>query len=304
MKFYEVRAVFTSTDIPLAEERISEIFFAAGLKGVVCDVPIPEPDQGFGTQTLPFPDRFSVTGYVPVSDSGDILLLQIQKQAVQLKKCDIHVTLETTVVDEKDWENEWKAFFHVIKVSSRFVIKPEWRQYQPQPGDLVITIDPGMAFGTGTHPSTGMCLGLMDQYFRPGRSFLDVGTGSGILMIAAVKLGALFAEGIDNDEIAIEVARQNLDKNRIPSEQFNLKWTTLDQLPVKSYDFIAANIIARVIMDILAEIHKRLAPDGMAVLSGLIAGQETMIRSALDRHHFQVVEKVSEAEWIALAVKK
>lgn len=304
MKFIEIKAVFKSPDISLAEELITDVFFTAGLKGVICDVPILEPDEGFGTHTMAPLEKLSVTGYLPVSDSSNILLEQIRRQMSELSGHDIFITIETGMVDEKDWENSWKEFFHVSRISSRIVIKPEWRTYEPEPGDIVIAIDPGMAFGTGTHPSTSMCLQLMDTHFLPGFSFLDVGTGSGILMIAAAKLGASFSEGIDNDEMAVEVARQNLSKNQILPERFHLACTTLDKFHLKTYDFIAANIIARVIIGILDDIHKRLAPEGIAILSGLVIEQEDMILSALERHHFKIIQKNTGGEWLSLAIQK
>ncbi|THB73428.1 MAG: 50S ribosomal protein L11 methyltransferase [Desulfobacteraceae bacterium] len=303
MKFREVKAVFSTHEISLAEELISDIFFSCGVKGVVCNIPLTEPDEGFGTQTLVPPDEYSIVGYVPCNDTGALLFAEVKRRLAGLSEFNINIHVDTVTVDESDWENAWKEFFHVTHITPDIVIKPEWRDYTPSPGDRVIHLDPGMAFGTGTHPSTAMCIRLMDRHITPGMRFLDVGTGSGILMITAALLGASYLKGIDNDETAVFVARTNLDKNRVDSKATDLAFTTLNTLPPDPYHCIAANIIAQVILDILEDIKKRLAPGGVAILSGIVTDHEQEIIERLQTLDFEVAERLTQEEWVALAVR-
>ncbi|HCY87947.1 MAG TPA: 50S ribosomal protein L11 methyltransferase, partial [Desulfobacteraceae bacterium] len=153
MKFKKLKADFTSPNIDLAEELICHVFFSFNLKGVVCDIPIPEPDEGFGTKTLPLPDTNAIIGYLPDIDSSDLIISQIEEKLATLADAGIEVTPKIELVDEKDWADAWKDYFNVTRITDRIVVKPEWKPYESSPGEIVIHIDPGMAFGTGTHPT-------------------------------------------------------------------------------------------------------------------------------------------------------
>ncbi len=304
MKFKKVIVQFDAENLILAEELICDIFFSFNLKGVVCDIPLDEPDEGFGTNTLPKPEINSITGFLPLLDSSDIILEKIKQKASNLADLDIQIDIKTELVDEKDWSESWKEYFEVTKVTDKITIKPEWKDHDAKKDEIVIRLDPGMAFGTGTHPTTAMCIKLIETYIKPGSTFLDVGTGSGILMITAARLGARHITGIDNDEVAIKVARKNLVKNEIKPGMFNLLCTTLDKTDKTSYDFIAANIIAQVIVDILPRISMRMTPDTTTILSGIIKERQNDVLAALKANHLCVIHEEYSDEWIALAVKK
>jgi len=304
MKFKKIIVHFHAENLDLAEELICNIFFSFDLKGVVCDVPLDEPDEGFGTNTLPKPEVCSITGFLPLIDSSDIILEEIKQRTLTLLDYNIKTNIEIENIDEKDWSDAWKAYFEVTPITDRITIKPIWKEHEAKKGELVIHLDPGMAFGTGTHPTTAMCIQLIETYLLPGSTFLDVGTGSGILMIAAAKLGATDLMGIDTDEIAINVARKNLAKNKINPDIFDLTCTNLDETAPLPYDFIAANIIAQVIVDILPDIVMRMTPNTIVVLSGIIRDRQNDVLSALETHHLIVIHEEYMDEWVALAVKK
>jgi ribosomal protein L11 methyltransferase len=304
MKFKKITAAFETKNIPLAEELICDLFFSFNLKGVVCNVPLEEPDEGFGTHTLPLPDRNSIVGYFPDIDSSDIILEKIQTRSMALTQFGIQVTIEVEIVDEKDWADAWKTYFNVTRITDKIVIKPDWKDYEPAPDDIVIHLDPGMAFGTGTHPTTAMCIRMIQQFLVPGAGFLDVGTGSGILMIAAAGLGAKQLTGIDTDEVAVEISKKNLEKNKVNPLLYSLACTTLDQTPQKSYDLIAANIIAQVIVDVMPDIEKRIAPGGVAILSGIIQERKPDVLAALETNSLHILHETIEGEWVALVVRR
>lgn len=304
MKFKKITAAFETKNIPLAEELICDLFFSFNLKGVVCNVPLEEPDEGFGTHTLPLPDRNSIVGYFPDIDSSDIILKKIKTRSMELTQFGIQVTIEVEIVDEKDWADAWKTYFNVTRITDRIVIKPDWKDYDPEPDDIVIHLDPGMAFGTGTHPTTAMCIRMIQQFLVPGAEFLDVGTGSGILMIAAAGLGAKRMTGIDIDEVAVEISKKNLEKNKVSPLLYSLACTTLDQTPEKTYDLIAANIIAQVIVDVMPDLERRIAPGGVAILSGIIRERKPDVLAALETSNLHIYHETNEGDWVALAVKR
>lgn len=304
MKFKKVMARFVADNLILAEELVCDIFFSLNLKGVVCDVPLDEPDEGFGTNTLPKPEICSITGFLPMLDSSDVLLEKIKKKAANLADLDIKVEIETQIVDEKDWADAWKAYFEVTKITDRITIKPDWKDHDAGENEIVIHLDPGMAFGTGTHPTTAMCIKLIETYLLPGSTFLDVGTGSGILMIAAAKLGAKHLTGIDTDEVAIMVAQENLAKNDIDPDVYDLLCTMLEKTDPIPYHFIAANIIAQVIVDLLPQISRRMTHHTTTLLSGIIKERQNDVLTALEAHHLCVIHEEYIDEWVTLAVKK
>ena len=302
MKFKKVVARFDADNIELAEEVICHIFFSFNLKGVICEVPIPEPDEGFGTRTLKKPEHNSIIGYLPDTDDSDINISKIKARLARLSDMAIQVDVLSESVDEKDWAHAWKEYFNVTRITDKIVVKPEWKDYTPAPGEIIIHIDPGMAFGTGTHPTTFMCLALLEEYVQPGKTLLDVGCGSGILMIGAAKLGAGAMTGIDVDPMAVDITQQNLEKNGIALDGVTLGAITLDKTPEIQYDLICANIIAQVIVSIMPDIAVRLAPDGNAILSGIIEERLPDIYAALDTQNLECVKKITWDEWVALVV--
>jgi ribosomal protein L11 methyltransferase len=310
MKYKKIIIQFDDINPILAEELICDIFFSFNLKGVVCDVPIYEknrPDEVFDTDTsakITKPEVTSITGFLPLIESYKSIFEQIKEKALGLAKFGINVDIQTEIIDEKEWSESWKDYFEVTKITDRITIKPDWKDHIAKKNEIVIHLDPGMAFGTGTHPTTYMCIRLMDKFLKSGSDFLDIGTGSGILMITAAKLGAKSVSGIDNDEVAIKVTKENLEKNHITSTKFNLSCTTIERVDLKQYDFIAANIIAQVIVDIMPEISKRMTSNTITILSGIIKERQNEVLLALAAHNLNVIHEEFVDEWVTMAIKK
>lgn len=303
MEYRKITAAFEAEQPALAEELICDMFFSAGIKGVVCHLPLDEPDDGFDTPPPVDSQENRIEGYLPETLDADAVLAQLLRRAKDLDRAGIHVAIRVETVADQDWAHAWKKHFHVMRITDRIVVKPAWESVDPEPGDLVIHLDPGMAFGTGTHPSTCMCLKQIQDVLIPGQTFLDVGCGSGILMIAAAGLGASQVTGIDTDPTAVEVAKENLEKNRIDPDRYRVFAGTLDQMDSKPFDLIAANIIAQTIVAIMGDIRQRLAaPHGRAVLSGIIRERQPDVEAALARHQLMVLNLDTEEEWVTMTV--
>jgi ribosomal protein L11 methyltransferase len=203
-------------------------------------------------------------------------------------------------VKEEDWANAWKAYHPVQHVGERIVIKPTWRDYTPQPHELVVELDPGMAFGTGQHPSTRLCLLALERMMLNAARVLDVGTGSGILAIAAALLGASEVFGCDIDKKSIEVARENVVLNHVVAK-VRLEVGSLGHMsPKGDADVIIINILAPVIIELLPLARPLLSDEGRIILSGLIATQEADVRAQLAEVGLQVIAREQEGDWVML----
>jgi len=211
-----------------------------------------------------------------------------------------------TVVEE-EWANAWKEHFHVTRIGQRLVVKPSWREYTPQADDIVLELDPGMAFGTGLHPTTQMCLAALEKYVRGGERVLDLGTGSGILAIAAVKLGAAACLATDIDPVAVEAARANVAANGVQDmvqvEQGSLAQLSTLHSPLSTakFDLALVNILASIIVELCGQgLGEVVKPGGLAVFAGLIDIQEAEVCEALKRVGLVVIERTQEKDWVGL----
>ena len=206
-------------------------------------------------------------------------------------------------VKEEDWAEAWKANYQVLRLGQRLVIRPEWREFEPLPGDVVLTLDPGMAFGTGLHPTTQMCLLALEERLQPGNTVLDLGTGSGILAIAAARLGATAVLAMDIDPIAVQAATANVARNGVKSVVTVAEGSlaSLQRQPEQTWDVVVVNILARVIIDLLMHgLQSTIRPGGWMVLSGLIADQVIEVELALTATGGKVIARQQIKDWVAL----
>jgi ribosomal protein L11 methyltransferase len=212
--------------------------------------------------------------------------------------------LEVSVVHEVDWAHAWKAHFPVLRIGRRLVIRPTWRRHRRQPGDVVLALDPGMAFGTGLHPTTRLCLSGIEHWsdagLVTGARVLDVGCGSGILMIAAGLFGAAELVGIDTDSIAVEASSVNARRNKVPVE------VRSGSLPSRQapFDLVAANLIASVLIALAADLHAELRPGGRLLASGIFIDREGAVRAALEGAGLRQLGRTAEGDWVALELER
>lgn len=211
--------------------------------------------------------------------------------------------MEERELSEQDWADAWKTHFHVHRVGRRLVIKPSWRDYEPEPDDVVIELDPGMAFGTGLHPTTQLCLAALEDYLLPGQRVLDLGTGSGILALAAAKLGAAAVTALDIDPVAVDAARANIAANHLTGGIALAQGTLPRPEPGPTYGLIVANIIARVIRELAPHLAAALSPSGTLIASGILAERQAEVSSALNEVGLRVFECRQSGDWVALVAK-
>ncbi len=205
-----------------------------------------------------------------------------------------------TTMEDQDWLEGWKQYFSPIEITPALAIVPSWESYAPRPGQAVVTLDPGMAFGTGTHGTTLSCLRALSDYLQPGLAVCDVGTGSGILAIAAVKLGAGRMVATDNDELAIRVARENAGVNAV-ADRIDFRVADLLAGVDGPFDLVLANILAPVILQLIPQLPPILAPGAVFISSGYILDQEADIRRALENAGHAVLNRYEHEGWVALA---
>ena len=210
--------------------------------------------------------------------------------------------LDTQGVREQDWAENWKKYYKPFRAGEHLVIKPSWEAYEPKEGDLVLELDPGMAFGTGTHETTFMCMEQLEKYITPGCRAIDVGCGSGILGLAAAKLGASDVLAIDLDELAVKVAAENTEKNGL-SDIVRVAHGDLLEKRDEKADVIVANIIADVICYLCGPVKKHLLEGGTFICSGIIKEREDDVQHALAAAGYTVCNRLAKGEWVCLAAK-
>lgn len=296
---------------PQAEEMLIGVLLSEGAAGTQVEGgEIPDvsgldyiDEDDFGS------DVFSVSAYFPVSVNLNEKLQSIEERLSVLKRSmpdsdlgDLRV--ESSDVYEADWANEWKKYFHAQKVSDYIVIKPSWEDYKDGSDETVIELDPGMAFGTGSHETTRMCIEFIEEYMEPGSKVIDVGCGSGILSIAAAKLGASSVLALDIDPVAVSVAKENVDKNGVGDRVDVISSDITSDVPVKKeYDIVLANIIADVIIKLNDSVGALIKKSGMYICSGIIKERLSDVVESLESHGFRVIELKEMGEWCAVVCK-
>ena len=244
----------------------------------------------------------SVSVYLPVERD---IREDVEFLREMLAKDGIEGEIKMIGLNEEDWANAWKAYYKPIKIGSKIVIVPAWEKYEAEEHELIVRMDPGMAFGTGTHETTRLVIGLLEKYTTPGVRMLDVGTGSGILAICASKLGAGECKAYDIDPMSVRVARENIKDSgltNITCDQSDLLRSV--DLEGGKYGLVCANIVADIIIRMTPDVHKYIADDGVLLASGIIMERSSDVVECFEAHGFEIVERAEENGWCALAVKR
>jgi ribosomal protein L11 methyltransferase len=248
-------------------------------------------------------DGTSLRCYIGRDRWNDAMFAEVQRVAnmIQRSSSSVMPKISVTNVDDRNWNEEWEKTIQPIHVTDRIVITPTWHVYVAQPGELVLIIDPKMSFGTGYHETTRLVLRLMEKNVKGDMTLLDVGTGTGVLAIAGIKLGATSAIGVDNDEWSYDNAIENIRLNHV-EDRVKIILGELASVMTQKFDIIVANIQRNVIEPLLSQMKNMLNESGIVVLSGLLDVDEEPMRKAIQSSGFEIRELLRENEWIAFAI--
>jgi ribosomal protein L11 methyltransferase len=310
MKWIEIK-IKTTTE---AIEAVANIFYDVGVAGVVIEDPndliFKEKEQGnwdYIDESI-FNREYEgaiVKAYIP---EGEDLLDKIEFIKENIERIPLYDLdkgsgeITTSEIYEEDWSNAWKKYYKPKKIGEKIVIKPSWEHYEATSEETIIELDPGMAFGTGTHETTMMCIQNLEKYVRTGSTVFDIGCGSGILSIVAAKLGASKVIGVDIGKVAIKVSQKNVVNNKVENK-VEIKQGNLMEAIEEQADIIVSNIVADVIIELIPDIVRSIKKDGVFIASGIIIEKINSVTNALESNQMRVVNIDKKGEWAAIVSK-
>lgn len=246
--------------------------------------------------------KASVSVFLPPEQNAMEILSNLK---LRFETENIEVSTEVIGVNMSDWENEWKKYYKPLRIGENIVIVPAWEKFEQKDTDVVVRMDPGMAFGTGTHETTRLCMALLEKHIQKDLTVLDIGTGSGILSICASKLGANCAYAYDIDPVAVKVANENIKDNNITNVVCGVSDLLKNVLKVEGgYDLVLANIVADIILRMAPDVSSYMKTGGKLVTSGIIETQAENVKDVLLGYGFVLDDKLSENDWVAFVFKK
>lgn len=305
----EVRVITKSE----ALEPVSGIFYGLDCKGVAIEDPNDILEREQGPLTWDFADinvlehkgEYAVVkGYFSDEDNIEEVVTYVKEKVKEIKDMGFDVGRGEVLVEkthEEDWANNWKKYYKPSKVGEKIVVKPIWEDYEKKDDELVVELDPGMAFGTGDHETTRMCIQALEKYVEKDSTVFDVGTGSGILAIAAAKLGAKKAVGVDLDPVAVESAKENVSYNNL--DNIEVLYGNLVEVIEGKADIVVANIIAEIICILIDDVKRVLKQGGMFITSGIIHERVKMVTDKLEESGFEVIKVNKDGEWNCIIAK-
>ncbi len=312
---------YTLTTTAEAEDMISSMMMEAGIEGIEIEdkVPLSESDKSqMFVDILPEgPENDGVARisfYLEPDQDNAAILAAVEEGLEEIRSWGVDVgagTIEASQTEDKDWINNWKQYFHQFYVDD-ILIKPSWEEVKPEDREkLLIQIDPGTAFGTGMHETTQLCIRQIKKYVTPDTVLLDVGTGSGILSITALKLGAKFACGTDLDPCAITAVKENMDVNGVDEDKYTVMLGNIiddkevqDAVGYEKYDMVVANILAEVLVPLTPAILAQMKPGALYITSGIIDDKEETVVNAVKDAGLEVLEVNHQGEWVSVTARK
>lgn len=305
----EIRVITKSE----ALEPISGIFYGLDCKGVAIEDPNDILETKEGPLTWDFADLnvlehkgecAVVKAYFSEEDDIENIISYVKEKVQEIKELGIDVgvgIVENEKMFEEDWANNWKKYYKPTLLGEKIVVKPTWEEYSAKENELVIELDPGMAFGTGTHETTRMCIQALERYVKPETTVFDVGCGTGILAIAAAKLEAKMAIGVDLDPVAVEAAKENVKYNKL--KNIEVLYGNLVEVINGKADIVVANILAEIVCILTDDVKRVLKDGGYFISSGIIHDRVEMVVNKLEESGFEVLEKNKDGEWNCIVAK-
>lgn len=307
MKWLEVQIKTTAEN----EEIVSEILYKYGATGLAIEDPNDIVEFSKNVKDWDFIDSsltdnpsegILIKAYYSL-ENGIMDQVELIREEIEIfpinKSEKPYGQISTFEVDDSDWSDNWKKYFSTLTIGDHIIIKPSWEPYEEKDGDIVIVLDPGMAFGTGTHETTKMCAEALNKYEKPDSIVFDIGCGSGILSIVAAKLGAKKVTAIDLDEMCIKVSLENVENNNVKDTVDVKLGNLLDVIEGKA-DIIVANIVAEVIVEITGYLKKYLEPNGLFISSGIIVEKISLVKDALITNGFNIIEVNENNGWASI----
>ena len=312
---------YTLTTTAEAEDMISSMMMEAGIEGIEIEdkVPLSESDKSQMFVDIlpegPADDGVArISFYLEPDQDNAAILAAVEEGLEEIRSWGVDVgtgTIEASQTEDKDWINNWKQYFHQFYVDD-ILIKPSWEEVKPEDREkLLIQIDPGTAFGTGMHETTQLCIRQIKKYVKPDTVLLDVGTGSGILSIAALKLGAKFACGTDLDPCAITAVKENMEVNGVEEDKYTVMLGNIiddkavqEAVGYEKYDMVVANILAEVLVPLTPVILAQMKPGALYITSGIIDDKEETVVEAVKKAGLEVLEVNHQGEWVSVTARK
>ena len=304
MKWIKVRVDYFSDNLEETKAKLVNMFNEIGINQVEVIDYFSENELDYNANFSSKNDVWSIIGYIVDNRFANTKLNIIFNNLKEFTENENEFMYEifTAKCNDEDWQDEWKKYFHTVNITDNIVIKPSWDEYEPSDNEIVVEIDPGLAFGTGTHETTSLCVEFLEKYAQNKKKLLDIGCGSGILMLIGKKLGVEKVVGIDIDEKVNDVVLENFSKNGI-NENFQVIIGNLVDDVNEKYDLVVSNILVDVLEKLLEDIEKILEKDATVLFSGILNEKEEAFLKKAKNYNLKQIDRKEKNNWVSLVFK-
>lgn len=304
MKWIKVKIDYFSDNLKETKAKLLNIFEEVGIKQMEFVDYFSDNSLDYSVNFKNKSDIWSIIGYIIYNRFAQTKLNIIYENVNKISKDDKNFMSEiyTLRCSDEEWQDEWKKYFHTVNITPNIVIKPSWDAYEVKGNETVIEIDPGLAFGTGTHETTSLCVEFLEKYAKGKNNLLDIGCGSGILMLIAKKLGVNKVTGIDIDEKVEKVVYENFRKNNIENNYKVVIGNLVDDVS-KKYDLVVSNILVDVLIELLKNIEKTLENEATVIFSGILKGKEDIFLKETLKYNLKNIDRNEKNNWVSLVFK-
>ena len=304
MKWIKVRVDYFSDNLEETKAKLVNMFNKIGINQVEVVDYFSENELDYNANFSNKNDVWSIIGYIVDNRFANTKLNIIFNNLKEFMENENEFMYEifTAKCNDEDWQDEWKKYFHTVNITDNIVIKPSWDEYEPSDNEIVVEIDPGLAFGTGTHETTSLCVEFLEKYAQNKKKLLDIGCGSGILMLIGKKLGVEKVVGIDIDEKVNDVVLENFSKNGI-NENFQVIIGNLVDDVNEKYDLVVSNILVDVLEKLLEDIEKILEKDATVIFSGILNEKEEAFLKKAKNYNLKQIDRKEKNNWVSLVFK-